>query len=421
MFFLNPYFVREIESPFAQIYDVKTKAAVQKSYLIRCPRCDGTIRDSYFPKEQLVLKKGLLPDILYTNDLYVSERFRLAWEHQGLKGIEAFVCVDTVRMLGRKETIIDKYYLVVPSIPSIQLDIIKSRCVSSSAIVDDLDSYLEDIHIRSTICETCGRVQLKRRSGALWEPSWSFPSSWILRGNIENDITTLTNAFNSLGACYILSEKFIEFVQKNKLTNFYALTETEMCLAQESICKGKTLSCKPIYVNPDTISIPSPRLKRVWNETECGNIKCIWGRLIIRDVLDDAEDFGMQIQVKEGLWHAQAIAETNQCKRSKHILLRHEESNCLPSMEIGTLSIDGGALYVRACGKDDISENKLKAKLMEMGQASILESIRNMAVSTRKSIGAVFFPVEMGDGEYKVYVDDAKKATAIKIELDAVT
>ena len=123
----------------------------------------------------------------------------------------------------------------------------------------------------------------------------------------------------------------------------------------------------------------------------------------------------MQIQVKEGLWHAQAIAETNQCKRSKHILLRHEESNCLPSMEIGTLSIDGGALYVRACGKDDISENKLKAKLMEMGQASILESIRNMAVSTRKSIGAVFFPVEMGDGEYKVYVDDALKYTSPKI------
>lgn len=420
MLFLNPYYVREMPSPFAQVYDVKIKQLVQKNNLVKCPECDGIVRDSYTTKELLILKKGMLPDVLYTNDLYVSERFRLAWECEKLKGIESFVCVDTVRMLGRKEAITDKYYLVVPSVPNIQLDVVKSRCVSSSAIINDSDAYLEDIHKRSVICETCGRVQLRRRSGAVWEPSWSFPHSWIIRGNIENDISTLTNAFNSFGACYILSEEFIEFIQRNKLTNVYALTEAELRLVQENVCKGNTPVFKPVYGNPDEILMPSPKSKKDWKETDCGRIKCNFGKFIVRDVLDDEEEFGVQIQAKEGLWQVQTMVEASQSKRTKYALLRHEESNSLPSVEIGTLSIDGGALYLRACGKDKRSEKRIKDGLAEMGQSTILEGIENIGVSTRRSIAAAFLLAETGDGRYKVYVDNSDEASAIRIELGTV-
>lgn len=106
MRFLQPHYHGHEESLYAQIYDVKIEMDRGPRFeAVQCPACSSDIRGFFSPPAQLILKKGVLPDALYFSDLYVSERFRSAWEAEGLTGIEAFASVDSVRMLGRKSSL----------------------------------------------------------------------------------------------------------------------------------------------------------------------------------------------------------------------------------------------------------------------------------------------------------------------------
>ena len=210
MHFLEPYYVSETASPYARVYDVKRNYAGIQVSSVACAACGAVLRTAYVQTEQLVLKKGLLPDMLYRyhTDFYVSGRFRAAWEAESLTGIDAFFKVDTVKMLGRKGAVEDEYYLVVPSVSDMQLDVIASKCVSGSAVVKDMAAYLEDIGKRNVVCERCGKARLRLRSGKLWDPAWQYPETWVLRRKTEHDLTAIAN----MPGVYILSDRFIEFV-----------------------------------------------------------------------------------------------------------------------------------------------------------------------------------------------------------------
>lgn len=409
MRFLQPHYHGHEESLYAQIYDVKIEMDRGPRFeAVQCPACGSDIRGFFSPPAQLILKKGVLPDALYFSDLYVSERFRSAWEAEGLTGIEAFASVDSVRMLGRKKLIEDRYYLVVPAASNALLDIFASKCVSSSAVTKD-DAYLEELHKRCVVCEACGKVRVRRHSGKLWEPAWEYPEKWVIQGGAQYDLLTLGNAFNGYGPTYILSERFLEFVKKYKLTNVFALTEEELRVAQQNPY-GKN-AFLPVYIDLDAENVPPPNLKELWRETDCAGLECRFGSFILRDVLDDHEEFCVKVQAREGSWRVWFAQEDG-----GYILLRHVESEAVPSERIGTIGLDAGALYLRVCGKDKRAEKRIRDTLMEMGLSPVLEKTEKIAASCRRGVAAAFLRTQSGDGDYEVYVDDTDEASSINIK-----
>lgn len=407
MHFLEPYYVSEIVSPYAQVYDVKhnyTGICISQDV---CAACGAVLRKGYFQAEQLILKKGLLPDMLYRyrTDFYVSRRFRAAWEKEGLSGIDAFIKADAVKMLGRKDMVEDEYYLAVPSVPDVRLDVIRSKCVSGTAVIKDMSAYLEDIGKRSVVCESCGKLRLRMRSGKLWEPAWQYPETWVLRGKREHDLTAISN----MPGVYILSDRFIELVKRHGLTNVYALTEAELRFAQDNADKKDTFVFVPVYTDSAAKEAPQKRYSRYWREADRGSITCKNGSFMIRDVLDDDEAYALQIRVKAGVWHIERTEE--------EILLWHEGAVSVADVQAGTVSVDAGAIYLRDCERDRRAEKRIREALMEMGDSVELKNIRRLALSIRRSVPAAFFMTETGDGEYKVYVDSTEEATAVRIRL----
>lgn len=404
MHFLKPRFVSEIPSPYARIYDAKYRSAIAFK-AASCPACGYVIRQGYFRAEQLVLKKGLLPDMLNWLGFYVSGRFRAAWEAEGLSGIDAFLKVDTVKMLGKKAVVEEDYYLAIPSVSDVRLDIMGSKCVSSSAVIKDMDAYLEDIGKRSVTCKSCGRVRLCMHTGKLWEPAWKYPETWVLQGKNEDDLTAVAN----MPGVYILSDRFIGFVKRNRLTNVYALSEEELRFAQENEDEKEAFAFVPVYTDPDVKKALPQRPKQYWREADRGSIECKNGSFVIRDALDDDEVHALRFFVKAGLWCVERV--------KADILLRHPESVSETDMEAGRISIDAGALYLRAGGKDRRAESRIRSALVEMDDADILNNIKRMALSTRRGVPAAFCMTVTGDGEYKVYVDNLEETTAIRINL----
>lgn len=251
-------------SPYAVFWSTKITQSPRLLQSVNCPECQKALRRSY-TNNKFILDEGVLPDIVYP-DFNVSEKFRTAWLKSGLTGIEDFLPLPLYQRRNKRYVAVKQpYYQVVLNVPHLKVDLRKSGMIDNNSIFaynGDEVVVPEGKHLWIYWqCPVCGYTDKTfsshrdERRGVYWR----FPENLVYSGSTDEDIFTFMNVFNCFkygiigDRYYFVSDRFIDFIKENQLTNLYAFTPEEFRTVYK--LDSTTERYTPIYTDPTIADI----------------------------------------------------------------------------------------------------------------------------------------------------------------------
>ena len=163
-----------------------------------CPICSAPVSmKCWLPPRRIKLTNTLYPDYIsrWAGDgMMVSEHFKEKYEQSGLSGIATFNPVEVVSVCGEKHP--DTLPIYFDAIP-----------VISAAVIDHRRSKITGYkhEHRCTLCDPKGQTKSKIHGIMLDDSKWN-----------GEDIFRIYE----LGGIYFSTQRFVEFCQENKFSNF---------------------------------------------------------------------------------------------------------------------------------------------------------------------------------------------------------
>lgn len=188
------------ENPYAECY--RNNPVYNHNITVNCPICGSSVSDSYWTYPRcLTITNSRYADFLYwgPSPFVVSTRFKELYEKSDLKGITAFEPIDSfkVQKLKKGNSMPEAYYVPVLCRSRIKIDREKSK-------ITYLDDDSDD---EANICELCNPVK---------ELDFSIEKLVLNMTNYEGE--DIFHTYES-GMRTYLSQRFVEFVEQNGLTN----------------------------------------------------------------------------------------------------------------------------------------------------------------------------------------------------------
>lgn len=250
-------------SPYAGIWSAQVSQRPWLLDSVDCPACKKSLRRCYFDYNKYVLAEGILPDVIYSG-FSVSDKFRTAWLKSGLTGIADFLPLPLYQRRNKRYVPVKQpYYQVVLNIPHLKVDIEKSGMIDNNSILaNDGDEVVVPEEKRIWIywqCPVCGYTErtfspYRHIRKAIY---WPLPENLVYDGTCNEDIFAFMNAFNgyehgiSGNRYYFVSDRFIDFIKENQLTNMYAFPYEEFRTKYE---KDPLARYTPIYTDPTIVN-----------------------------------------------------------------------------------------------------------------------------------------------------------------------
>lgn len=202
------------DGKFAECYPVD--AVYTSDGISRCPNCNGAWEGRYWTHPRtLKITKSKYPDFLWTTPYpAVSERFKQLYEQSGLTGILEFDPIENYA-LRKNAPECPKYYTF--------------KRFRSQMKINHEKSDIKWLNVARDICPIChpmGKTFSEIYSLVLDEEKYEGMDVFIL---------------NETGMGTYVSERFVEFVRENGLTNLgvYALSDMKKTIIIESGRKKK--------------------------------------------------------------------------------------------------------------------------------------------------------------------------------------
>lgn len=246
-------------SPYAEFLSTQISSRPWLLQPVECQECKKSLRRCYFDYNKYVLGEGILPDVIY-GGFGVSEKFRTAWQKSMLKGIADFLPLPLYQRKNKRYIAVKQpYYQVVLNVPQLKVDIKKSGMINNDSILANHgDEVVVPEGKRLWIywqCPVCGYTiktfsPYRHKQKSIY---WPFPENLVYDGSTDDDIFTFINVFNGFqggisgNRYYFVSDRFIEFIKENELTNMYAFTPEEF---RTIYVNDPMKRYTPIYTDP---------------------------------------------------------------------------------------------------------------------------------------------------------------------------
>ena len=250
-------------SPYARFWSTQRSDRPWLLHAVKCPECKKCIRRDYFDYDRFSLGEGILPDVIYSG-FNVSEKFRTAWLKSGLKGIADFLPLPLYQRRNKRYVRVKQpYYQVVLNVPHMKVDIQKSGLIDDRSILaNNGDEVVVPEGKHCWIywqCPVCGYTYktFSQYRDIRRVICWPYPENLVYEGTTDDDIFAFTNVFNGFGYAlvgdryYFVSDRFIEFIKENQLTNMYAFTPEEF---RTTYKKDPLMKYTPVYTDPSIVN-----------------------------------------------------------------------------------------------------------------------------------------------------------------------
>ena len=251
-------------SPYAEFWSTQISQRPHLVQPVKCPMCKKSLRRSYFDYDKFVLGEGILPDVIYRG-LIVSEKFRTMWVKSGLKGIVDFLPLPLYQRRNKRCVAVKQpYYQVVLNVPHLKVDLEKSSMIDGNSILANVgDEVVVPEGKRLWIywqCPVCGYTY-KTFSPYRYRQCveyWPLPERLVYGGTTDDDIFAFTNVFNGFESgmignrYYFVSDRFIDFIKENQLTNMYAFSYEEFRTKYE---RDPLIKYTPVYTDPSIATV----------------------------------------------------------------------------------------------------------------------------------------------------------------------